>query len=128
MDEDEKPKNRKLLIRTVLGVVAVLFVIEASGYIRPLLQSAQLPTCDAPQTREAMAGAFQNSPLIKALGAELLSLADVTEVSSTNQPMERRCRANAYLSTGSDKLPVSYRLFVPDPQSGEWLVQFQIEE
>ena len=128
MEEDEKPKNRKLLIRTVLGVVAVLFVIEASGYIRPLLQSAQLPACDASETREAMAGAFQNNPIISGLGAKLLSLADVTEVSSTDQPMERRCHANAYVSTSGDKLPVSYRLFIPDPQSREWLVQFQIEE
>lgn len=119
--ENPVPVNGRAAKTAVFGVVGGLWVLLSIG---GAVLSA-LPACDSADTKTLVGQIINDMPLVKAAGAQFVSLKDVTEQGYNEASQLRSCNATLVTTAGEDNL--QYHIKWSNKDAGEFYVEAQIQ-
>lgn len=122
----EKAKENPIEISGRTGKAAVLSIVGSLWVFMSLgaIVLSGLPGCDSTDTKTLLGQIINSMPLVKASGAQFVSVKNVTEQGFNKQAQIRSCSGTLVTTAGEDNLQYSVKW--ENKKKGEFYVKAQI--
>ncbi len=113
-------RNRKIATLSIVGGLWVLIMLLNGTAL------SGLPGCDSTETKSLLGQIINSMPLIKASGAQFVSVKNVTEQGFNKQAQIRSCSGTLVTTSGENNLQYSVKW--RNKKKGEFYVEAQITQ